>query len=129
MTRYLDMLREKIQEFVRIYEHKNLFDLVEVTRFRKLDLETQEQKRRQDQTHVSTKTINKVRVTGIRSGCRETSGFYDKCGLTHLGIFHALVLDVSDAVTRATTARNVVIGSLCCISFVVSRAMLKLYVL
>lgn len=88
---YHEMLRIEIHEFVSISQHKNLSGLVEATRDRKMELETDQQKRRHDQVHASPSIIKKTRVTDDWFGDRRIRGFCGRCGLTHQGIFRAQV--------------------------------------
>ena len=57
------MLRTEIQEFVSISNHKTFSNLVNATRDKELELETQQQKRKEDQVHAYLLAVKKMKVT------------------------------------------------------------------
>lgn len=92
MTRYQDMLRKDIRKHMSISSHKTLPSLVEASRERDLELETQHRKRRKGQVHASTTTTKKTQVFGIRLGDGEACRLYGKCSRTYWGVCRGLIL-------------------------------------
>lgn len=108
MICYHDMLRTEIREHLSILSDKTLPSLVEAAREIVLELETQQQKRRQDHVHASPTIARKARVPIFRQDIETLMNFVG-VEVRLIGVFVVCFFrDVLGVFRRVTVVGSVV---------------------